>query len=319
MGDEVKVLAMVRAVHDFAGGEGQLSLSKGDVLCIVSKEASGWWEGLSDGSFGWIPSNHVEVISSATLASAMESTPKTVRLKPADAAALLDSLAAQEEKQKEEKNTSKGGGGGGGRLKGLLSPRRGGKLFAREGERGLFRKRSKTGGGKEKKELHISGPVEVEHRTHVTSEEAADSERLMALAPDMGITHTTAERVIWGDGEKKEREEELEEVTLEEGEEDSDGTEVLALASLARDLDLDALEAVMEEEEEKKEEREGEEDSLSMLVREANLGLAMDNLNLLEEPIGAVTVPAAGSVRVRFPARPPPACPDNDDEEDSDP
>lgn len=50
----------VCAVHDYTSEEeSSLSFKKGDIIEVVSKLDSGWWDGSLNGEHGWFPSNYV--------------------------------------------------------------------------------------------------------------------------------------------------------------------------------------------------------------------------------------------------------------------
>ena len=52
------------AKHDYTGTPGVcLSFSAGQVIKLVSKHESGWWDGELDGQRGWFPSNFVDDVS----------------------------------------------------------------------------------------------------------------------------------------------------------------------------------------------------------------------------------------------------------------
>ena len=63
----------VRALHDFVpvtsttggGAASCLSFRAGDVLRVLNRDGSGWWDGELDGRRGWFPSNYVEPIEDA--------------------------------------------------------------------------------------------------------------------------------------------------------------------------------------------------------------------------------------------------------------
>ncbi|KAJ6650786.1 hypothetical protein lerEdw1_003998, partial [Lerista edwardsae] len=44
--------------------EDELSINKGDVICVTRVEEGGWWEGTLNGKTGWFPSNYVREIKS---------------------------------------------------------------------------------------------------------------------------------------------------------------------------------------------------------------------------------------------------------------
>jgi len=53
----------VEAKFDFeAQDESQLSLKQGDVIQVISRLSSGWWDGICNGNRGWFPSNYVQDI-----------------------------------------------------------------------------------------------------------------------------------------------------------------------------------------------------------------------------------------------------------------
>jgi hypothetical protein len=53
----------VEAKFDFeAQDESQLSLKQGDIIQVISRLKSGWWDGVCNGNRGWFPSNYVQDI-----------------------------------------------------------------------------------------------------------------------------------------------------------------------------------------------------------------------------------------------------------------
>jgi len=53
----------VEAKFDFeAQDESQLSLKQGDIIQVISRLSSGWWDGICNGNRGWFPSNYVKDI-----------------------------------------------------------------------------------------------------------------------------------------------------------------------------------------------------------------------------------------------------------------
>ncbi len=224
----VKVLCLVRARFAFKGveAEGHLSFEAGDVFPITAKEPSGWWEGVIDNCIGWCPSTFLETLASSGVAQVMEAAPKTVRVSADKAKELLESLRAQEaqvtvveEKQKQHKErkkraadkkptaaaTAKSPGAkrsafflkkketpSSPREAKVTSPRKWGA-----GKKEKEKEKEKEGG--KRGELVISGPIGFVHKTHLTSEQAEDSERLLQEAAHMGLTQTTATRLIYGE------------------------------------------------------------------------------------------------------------------------
>ncbi|KZT30781.1 hypothetical protein NEOLEDRAFT_1186966 [Neolentinus lepideus HHB14362 ss-1] len=53
---------MYRATYAFEGQEGEISLSKGDVVDVVEKEDNGWWLVKKNGQEGWTPSSYLELV-----------------------------------------------------------------------------------------------------------------------------------------------------------------------------------------------------------------------------------------------------------------
>ncbi len=57
-------MEMVQSMYDFQAVEkGGLSFGKGDLIQVLNKLPSGWWDGiaLKSGVRGWFPSNYVQV------------------------------------------------------------------------------------------------------------------------------------------------------------------------------------------------------------------------------------------------------------------
>ncbi|KAG4108092.1 Src homology-3 [Neocallimastix lanati (nom. inval.)] len=53
----------VEAKFDFeAQDDSQLSLKQGDIIQVISRLSSGWWDGICNGNRGWFPSNYVQDI-----------------------------------------------------------------------------------------------------------------------------------------------------------------------------------------------------------------------------------------------------------------
>ena len=54
----------VRALHDYKTEQPScLSMKKGDVLQVLNRDASGWWDGVCNAKRGWFPSNYVAPIT----------------------------------------------------------------------------------------------------------------------------------------------------------------------------------------------------------------------------------------------------------------
>ena len=53
-----------RALYDYQTNDSSsLSFSKGDIIEVLTRLESGWWDGLLNDERGWFPSNYVNVIS----------------------------------------------------------------------------------------------------------------------------------------------------------------------------------------------------------------------------------------------------------------
>ncbi|KAG6897763.1 hypothetical protein C0992_011432 [Termitomyces sp. T32_za158] len=64
MDGEELVSFFCRALYDYEAQDGSaLSFMCGDVMEVLTREPSGWWDGLLRNERGWFPSNYVEVIS----------------------------------------------------------------------------------------------------------------------------------------------------------------------------------------------------------------------------------------------------------------
>ncbi|OZJ01532.1 hypothetical protein BZG36_05501 [Bifiguratus adelaidae] len=61
---EVAIECRVRALYDFTSTDpSALNFYEGDVIEVLGKLDSGWWDGLCHGSRGWFPSNYVTLLS----------------------------------------------------------------------------------------------------------------------------------------------------------------------------------------------------------------------------------------------------------------
>ncbi|KAG0943536.1 hypothetical protein G6F57_009515 [Rhizopus arrhizus] len=69
-----RIIGRVRAIYSYYSEEkSSLSFRKGDVINVLAKLESGWWDGWCNGERGWFPSNYVEVISEDTYSRPPES------------------------------------------------------------------------------------------------------------------------------------------------------------------------------------------------------------------------------------------------------
>ncbi|KAF9532365.1 SH3 domain-containing protein [Crepidotus variabilis] len=65
-------LYFCRALYDYnEPGAGTLKFIKDEIIEIMSREPSGWWDGLVGQERGWFPSNYVIVITEVEARAAM--------------------------------------------------------------------------------------------------------------------------------------------------------------------------------------------------------------------------------------------------------
>ncbi len=63
-GDEYLSTFFCRALYDYQSEDpSSLSFKKGDIIEVLTRLDSGWWDGLLNDERGWFPSNYVSVIS----------------------------------------------------------------------------------------------------------------------------------------------------------------------------------------------------------------------------------------------------------------
>ncbi|KZT54789.1 myosin-1 [Calocera cornea HHB12733] len=53
---------MYKALFDFSGQEGEMSMKKGDLVQVEEKDDNGWWLVKLNGKEGWAPSNYLELL-----------------------------------------------------------------------------------------------------------------------------------------------------------------------------------------------------------------------------------------------------------------
>ncbi|KAI8387507.1 ras guanine nucleotide exchange factor domain-containing protein [Blakeslea trispora] len=71
-----KLLCQVRALYPYISEESSsLSFEKDDIIEVLAKLESGWWDGWCNGRRGWFPSNYVEVLSDRGIAHSQEPIP----------------------------------------------------------------------------------------------------------------------------------------------------------------------------------------------------------------------------------------------------
>ncbi|KAF7303216.1 Microfilament motor [Mycena kentingensis (nom. inval.)] len=78
---------MYRAKFDFAGEEGEMSLTKDDLVELLEKDDNGWWLVKKDGLQGWTPHNYLELVPAAAAAAPPPPARRPVPAKPTPAAA----------------------------------------------------------------------------------------------------------------------------------------------------------------------------------------------------------------------------------------
>ncbi|KAK7063972.1 microfilament motor [Favolaschia claudopus] len=76
---------MYRAKFDFAGQEGEMTLTKDDQVELVEKDDNGWWLVRKDGVQGWAPNNYLEEVVVAAPAAPPPPARRPIPAKPAAA------------------------------------------------------------------------------------------------------------------------------------------------------------------------------------------------------------------------------------------
>ncbi|KAI9481025.1 MAG: ras guanine nucleotide exchange factor domain-containing protein [Benjaminiella poitrasii] len=67
MHSKIPILCQVQALYSFKSNDpSSLSFNKDDLIDVLSKLPSGWWDGLCNGSRGWFPSNYVKLLINDT-------------------------------------------------------------------------------------------------------------------------------------------------------------------------------------------------------------------------------------------------------------
>jgi son of sevenless len=75
--------AYCRALYDYkATDTSSLSFRKNDILEVVNRLESGWWDGFLGELRGWFPSNYVAVISDEELETLLAQTPLPMQAAP---------------------------------------------------------------------------------------------------------------------------------------------------------------------------------------------------------------------------------------------
>ncbi|KAJ7040318.1 P-loop containing nucleoside triphosphate hydrolase protein [Mycena alexandri] len=82
---------MYRAKFDFAGEEGEMSLTKDDLVELIEEDTNGWWLVKKGGVQGWAPNNYLE-LAPAPAAAAPPPPARTGRPVPAKPAATANSV-----------------------------------------------------------------------------------------------------------------------------------------------------------------------------------------------------------------------------------
>ncbi|CEP09488.1 hypothetical protein [Parasitella parasitica] len=64
---DIPILCKVQALYPFRSNDSSsLSFNQDDLIDVLNKLPSGWWDGLCNGTRGWFPSNYVRIIASHT-------------------------------------------------------------------------------------------------------------------------------------------------------------------------------------------------------------------------------------------------------------
>lgn len=163
---------------------------------------------------GWLPCNHVEALQSAALGAVLEQAPRSLRMAP-EAARQMMSTLHQQEQLKEQRQQQ---------LRAAKKPLLGALFKKKPAQKealsaasssssppesktrpGLLspRKKSAAPPVKRGKEIEISGPIAFVHKTHLTGEQVRSSEALLEGAKQMGLTETTAQKIIFGESRPK--------------------------------------------------------------------------------------------------------------------
>ncbi|KAJ7193312.1 myosin-1 [Mycena pura] len=74
---------MYRAKFDFVGEEGEMNLSKDDVVELIEQDDNGWWLVKKDGVQGWAPNNYLELVPPPAAAAPPPPARRPVPAKPA--------------------------------------------------------------------------------------------------------------------------------------------------------------------------------------------------------------------------------------------
>ncbi|CAK5264269.1 unnamed protein product [Mycena citricolor] len=84
---------MYRAKFDFTGEEGEMSLTKDDLVELLEKDDNGWWLVKKGGAQGWAPNNYLELAPAPSVAAPPPPTRRPVPTKPAAAPVTADASA----------------------------------------------------------------------------------------------------------------------------------------------------------------------------------------------------------------------------------
>src|SRR5690348_16100015 len=71
----------VRALYDYeADDRTSLSFHEGDIIQVITRLESGWWDGVINGVRGWFPSNYCQIITSQDELPEMDEGADTERM-----------------------------------------------------------------------------------------------------------------------------------------------------------------------------------------------------------------------------------------------
>ncbi|KAF7337503.1 Microfilament motor [Mycena sanguinolenta] len=82
-----------RAKFDFTGEEGEMSLTKDDVVELVEQDDNGWWLVKKGGVQGWAPNNYLELVPAAAAPAPPPPARRPVPSKPAATSVTADASA----------------------------------------------------------------------------------------------------------------------------------------------------------------------------------------------------------------------------------
>lgn len=86
---------LVRALYDYQSDDPiSLSFKKRDIIEVLSRLESGWWDGLLNDERGWFPSNYVEVINAQEADSINRESTYSSSIAPSDSGESVVDMAS---------------------------------------------------------------------------------------------------------------------------------------------------------------------------------------------------------------------------------